>query len=149
MSGPPSPATVIEARHGSAGARRAKGGVGGHLGAPSPATVIEARHGSAGARRAKGGFGGHLGAPSPATVIEARHGSAGARRATGGLGAISGPPCPTGITPEGVGRVSGGQRGPLFISSRFTDRARLARLLLCRLGRGDAPRLGTGRSITT
>jgi len=54
--------TVIEARHGSAGARRALGAVGGHVGAHS-STLIEARHGSAAARRALGGVGGHIGAP--------------------------------------------------------------------------------------
>src|SRR5437762_3460808 len=91
MSGPPLPATIIEARHGSAGARRAEGvwgpcrgphylrrssrpatappgraeqrGVWGPCrGSPLPATIIEARHGSAGARRAEG-VGGHVGAP--------------------------------------------------------------------------------------
>src|SRR5438067_1059483 len=67
------------------------GGFGSHLGAPSPATLIEARHGSAGARRAMGGLGAHLGAPSPATLIEARHGSAGARRAMGVWGPSRGP----------------------------------------------------------
>src|SRR5438552_16426728 len=52
----------IEARHGSAGARRALGELGGHLGAPVCWREIEARHGSAGARRALGDLG-HLGAP--------------------------------------------------------------------------------------
>src|SRR5207253_2020416 len=52
----------IEGRHGSAGARRALGELGGHLGAPVCWREIEARHGSAGARRALGGLG-HLGAP--------------------------------------------------------------------------------------
>src|SRR5216684_1721614 len=33
------------------------GGVGGHVGPPSPATMIQARHRSAGARRAYGGWG--------------------------------------------------------------------------------------------
>jgi uroporphyrin-III C-methyltransferase len=44
----------IEARHGSAGAVRASGGIG---------SRIEACHGSAGAVRALGGLGGHFGAP--------------------------------------------------------------------------------------
>src|SRR5260370_1431713 len=52
--------------------------------------MIEARHGSAGARRAMG-FGDHLGPPSPATVIEERHGSAGTRRAMGVWGPSRGP----------------------------------------------------------
>src|SRR5207248_3090838 len=113
------------------------GGLGGHFGAPSPSRNTEARHGSAGARRASGGLGaisgphlrratqrratappgrderrgawgpfrgpisvaqhrgaprlrrgatnvvglgGHFGAPSPSRNTEARHGSAGARR---------------------------------------------------------------------
>jgi hypothetical protein len=54
---------VTEERHGSAGARRALGGVGGHFGAPCGTRIIEERHGCAGARRALGGVGGHFGAP--------------------------------------------------------------------------------------
>ncbi|PYN29689.1 MAG: hypothetical protein DMD76_00055 [Candidatus Rokuibacteriota bacterium] len=52
---------VIEERHGSPGALRALGGVGGHFGARS--RVIEERHGFPGALRALGGVGGHVGAP--------------------------------------------------------------------------------------
>src|SRR6266403_763712 len=63
----------------------------GAISGPPISTVIEARHGLAGARRALGGLGGHGEAPI-STVIEARHGSAGARRAYGGLGAMAGPP---------------------------------------------------------
>src|SRR6266850_633011 len=114
ISGPPSP-TVIEARHGSAAARRAMGGLGAISGPPSP-TVIEARHGFAGARRAMGGLGAISGPPSP-TVIEARHGFAGARRAMGGLGAISGPPSQQSRATAPPGRderwgVWGPSRGP-------------------------------------
>src|SRR2546421_685659 len=108
---------MTEARHGSR--RGPSEGLGGHLGAPSAATIIEARHGPAGARRVYGGWGPSRGphhrrrssrrptappgrdeymggwgpsrGPSPAMIIETRHGSAGARRVYGGLGAISGP----------------------------------------------------------
>ena len=56
---------VNEGCHGSAGAPRALGGVGGHVGAPHAISerVIEARHDSFGVRRALGGVGGHFGAP--------------------------------------------------------------------------------------
>src|SRR5262249_56813949 len=50
----------VEGRHGSAGASRGLGSVGGHVGA---ARDVEGRHGSAGAFRALGGVGGHVGAP--------------------------------------------------------------------------------------
>src|SRR2546427_599614 len=55
----------IEGRHGFAGARRARGGMGGHFGAPHAGRPggIEGRHGFAGAPRARGGMGGHFGAP--------------------------------------------------------------------------------------
>jgi hypothetical protein len=58
---------VTEGRNGSAGAPRALGGAGGHVGAPPrrrmSERVTEGRNGSAGAPRALGGAGGHVGAP--------------------------------------------------------------------------------------
>ncbi len=52
---------LVEERPGFPGARRAVGGVGGHLGQQRE---IEERPGFPGARRAVGGVGGHLGAPT-------------------------------------------------------------------------------------
>ena len=65
MAPPGAPFTtrVIEERHDSFGARRALGGVGGHVGASLTTRVIEERHDSFGARRALRGVGGHVGAP--------------------------------------------------------------------------------------
>src|SRR5207237_187610 len=110
VSGPAAPAAVTEARPGSAGARRAMGGLGAISGPPAPTTVTEARPGSAGARRAMGGLGAISGPPAPTTVTEARPGSAGARRAMGGLGAISGPPAPATVTEARPGSAGGDER---------------------------------------
>src|SRR5207302_11284215 len=46
-----------------AGARRAMGGWGAISGPPSPSTLIEARHGFCRGAPSDGGLGGHLGAP--------------------------------------------------------------------------------------
>jgi hypothetical protein len=66
--------------------RRTLGGKGGHFGAPHySVTVLEGRHGFAGALRTLGGKGGHFGAPDySVTVLEGRHGFAGALRTSGG-----------------------------------------------------------------
>src|SRR5260370_1140022 len=82
---------MIEARHGSAGARRAMG-FGDHLGPPSPATVIEERHGSAGTRRAMGVWG-----PSRGPHLNSHRGAPRLRRdatSDGGVGGHLGPPSP-------------------------------------------------------
>src|SRR2546421_8474579 len=63
ISGPPSPATLIEGRHGFCRGARSDGGLGAISGPPSPATLIEARHGFCRGAPSDGGFGGHLGAP--------------------------------------------------------------------------------------
>src|SRR5205807_1885654 len=54
-----------------AGARRARGGLGAISGPPSPATLIEARHGFCRGAPSDGGFGGHLGAPIKMDDFEA------------------------------------------------------------------------------
>src|SRR5439155_3390192 len=112
--GAPSPATMIEARHGSGGTRRAMGGpcrgpITGdddrgaspappgrdeRWGGPcrGPTTGDDDRGASRLRRGAASDGGGRVGAPSPPTMIEAHPGSAGAQRAKGGMGALSGPP---------------------------------------------------------
>jgi len=119
---------MIEARHGSAGARRAMG-FGDHLGPPSPATVIEERHGSAGTRRAMGVWG-----PSRGPHLNSHRGAPRLRRdatSDGGLGAISGPPSQqssrSATAPPGRDErrgVWGPSRGPHLNSHRGAPRLR-------------------------
>src|SRR5439155_18223944 len=52
-----------EGHPGFAGGPRARGGMGGHVGAPATRRRTEGRPGFAGAARARGGMGGHVGAP--------------------------------------------------------------------------------------
>src|SRR5207248_1657119 len=68
------------------------GGLGAISGLPSPATMIEARPGSAGARRALGGWGPFRGPHTGDDDRGAPRLRRGAT-SVGGLGAISGPPC--------------------------------------------------------